>query len=232
MTFNKIGIAKRLILAEKFEKAKLLLRQLAKRNISEAQLILGYLYYGGDEKTTSKDSEYWLRKSAKNGNAEALALIASTNFKLGLWSSEPETNRSLSLTFKAARKGSAEAQRSLACAYAHGDVVDQDDVKTMYWDEKAAKQGLAESQNDLALMLLHGIGREPDTEQAIYWYTESASKDYNAPYSQWAAEALARIYSGKPDKQLSDKATSDYWDKRAKHLSTLEGRIHPNWFYN
>ncbi len=231
MKFHRIGIAKRLILARKYEKAKLLLRSLAKNENSEAQLLLGYLHYGGDTKTTAKDSQYWLKRSAKNRNAEAVALLESSNFKEGSWSNEPESRKSLSMTLKAANMGSAEAQRSLACAYAHGDVVPQDDITTMCWDEKAAKQGLAESQNDLALMLLHGMGGVVDTERAIYWYKQSASEDCNVPYAQWAAEALARIFSGDPYEELTNLKESEYWKKRAQYLSTLEFRGHPDWFY-
>jgi len=231
MKFHRIGIAKRLILAEKYENAKLLLRPLAKRNNAVAQLLLGYLYYGGDDKTTAKTSEYWLKKSAQNGNAEAVALLASTNFKIGSINSEPGYRKSLTLTLKAANKGSAEAQRSLACAYAHGETVPQDDIKMIYWDEKAAKQGLAESQNDLALMLLSGIGGEINVEEAIYWYQASAAKNYNVPYAEWAAEALARIYSGEPYEEFIDIDKSVYWEQRARYLSGLESRKHPDWFY-
>lgn len=229
--FHRIGIAKRLILVRKYEKAKSLLRPLANNNNAEAQLLLGYLYYGGDPNTTVKESKCWLEKSAKNKNPEALALLASTNYKSSYWSNEPENRKSFSLTLKAANMGSAEAQRSLACAYAHGDIVPQDDIKTMYWDEKAAKQGLAESQNDLALMLLYGVGCEVDAEKAIYWYQESARKDHNVPYAQWAAEALARIFHGEPYKELTDLNQSKYWEKRAQYLSGLEFRGHPDWFY-
>lgn len=232
MKFHRIGVAKRLILAEKYEKAKSLLRPLALKNNAEAQLILGYLYYGGDVKTTAKNSEYWLKKSAGNGNAEAIALLASTNFKIGSWSSESENCKSLALTLKAAKIGSAEAQRSLACSYANGNMVPQDDIQTMYWDEKAAKQGLATSQNDLALMLLYGIGGEVNTEKAIYWYQQSASKDHNAPHAQWAAESLARIYSGEPLKKFTDIKKSNYWKIRAQYLSDLKYRGHPDWLYN
>lgn len=231
MKFHRIGIAKRLILAEKYEKAKSLLLPLAEKDNAEAQLLLGYLYYGGDIKTTAKQSQYWLEKSANIGNAEAVALVASTNFKLGSWSSEPDSRKSLSLTLKAANMGSAEAQRSLACAYAHGDIVPQDDIKTMYWDEKAAKQGLAESQNDLALMLLHGMGGKVNSGKALYWYKQSASKDYNVPHAQWAAEALERIYSGEPYKELKNPEEAEFWKNRALYLSSLEFRGHPDWFY-
>ncbi len=231
MKWHRIGIAKRLILSEKYEKAKSLLLPLAEKNNAGAQLLLGYLYYGGDNKTTAKQSQYWLERSAKNGNAEATALVASTNFKIGSWSNEPESHKSLSLTLKAANMGSAEAQRSLACTYAHGDIVPQDDIKTMYWDKKAAKQGLAESQNDLALMLLHGMGGEVNSEKAIFWYKQSASNDNNVPHAQWAAEALEQIYSGEPYKELTNLEQSTYWGNRAKYLSTLEFRGHPDWFY-
>lgn len=231
MKFHRVGIAKRLILAEKYEKAKSLLRPLAENKNAEAQLLLGYLYYGGDLKTTAKESQYWLKMSAKNGNADALALFASTDFKLGSWSNEPYSRKSLALTLKAANMGSAEAQRSLACSYAHGDLVPQDDTKTIYWDEMAAKQGLAESQNDLALMLLHGIGCEVDSEKAIYWYKQSASKDHNVPHAQWAAEALERIYSGETYKNLTNIEEAKCWGERAKYLSSLEFRKHPDWFY-
>jgi TPR repeat protein len=54
MKFNRIGIAKRLILAKKFREAKKLLTPLARKNSAMAQLLLGYLYYGGDLNNTSK----------------------------------------------------------------------------------------------------------------------------------------------------------------------------------
>lgn len=232
MKYTRIEIAKRLILEERFEKAKSLLLPLAEKNNAVAQLILGYLYFGGDPKTTASTAGHWLKKSARNGNAEAMALVAATNFREGSWVSEPSNHKRLALTLKAAKKGSAEAQRSLACLYAHGEIVPRDDRRTMYWDEKAAKQGLAESQNDLALMLLHGMGGERDIERAIYWYESSASKDDNVPYAEWAAKALAAIYSGDPEAEFTDKAKADLWTTRAQYLSTLEFRGHPEWFYN
>jgi len=102
----------------------------------------------------------------------------------------------------------------------------------MYWDELAAKQGLAESQNDLALMLLCGDGGTVDIPKAIYWYEKSASKDRNAPYAEWAAQALVRIYSGDPDVEYLDIEKSKYWKERMAYLNTLECRPHPDWFYD
>jgi TPR repeat protein len=229
--FNRIGIAKRLILSEKFEQAKKLLRPLANSGSGEAQLILGYLYYGGDPKTTAEESAQWLRKSARRKVPEAMAYLAMTNFKTGGWSSEPESKRALALTVEAAKMGAAEAQRSLACSYANGTMVQPDVKQTMYWDEQAAKQGLAESQNDLALMLLYGENGESDVATAIYWYEKSASKDHNVPYAEWAAEALVRIYEGEPDPSYANSEKSEYWRTRAEYLTSVEFRPHPDWFY-
>ncbi|MDE1462422.1 tetratricopeptide repeat protein [Spartinivicinus poritis] len=231
MKFNRIGIAKRLILAEKYKQAKKLLIPLAKKGNAEAQLILGYLYYGSDPEMSAKESEYWLKKSANNKHPEAVALLANTNYKKGCWSSVPSTQKAIKQLEWAARKGSAEAQRSLACAYAHGEVVPLDNNKVMYWDELAAKQGLAESQNDLALMLLFGEGGKADIEQAIYWYEQSASKDYNVPHAQWAAEILASIYMGEFDTQYLNEEKASYWQTRASYLGSLSFRSHPDWFY-
>lgn len=232
MKFNRISVAKKLILAKHFEKAKKILEFCAKKNNAEAQLILGYLYYCGDSDTSATQAKYWLQLSAKNGNAEAMFYVATTNFEHGTISSEPKDSKSLPLLLEAAKKGSVEAQRSLAILYAHGEVVPKDNKKTMYWDEQAAKQGLAESQHDLALMLLYGEGGVIDIPRAIYWYEKSATEDYNVPYAQWAAEALARIYSGSPDPQYTDMEKSKYWESRAQYLETVDFRAHPNWFYD
>lgn len=231
MKFNRLGVSKRFILAKKYKKAKKLLTPLAKRKNAQAQLLLGYLYYGGDTGTSRKQAYLWLKQSAQNGNLDAIALTAQTDFKVGCWSSVPNTKKSLALTLKAAKKGSAEAQRSLACAYIHGDLVPTNIELAIYWNKQAAKQGLADSQCDLGTMYLYGDAGYVDIAQAIFWYEKAASKDYNIPEAQWAAEALSRIYSGTPDIKFHDGKKALYWESRAKMLSTLDFRPFPNWFY-
>ncbi len=71
MRFNRIAIAKKLILAEKFKKAKSLLAPIAKKGHSKAQLIMGYLYFGGDMNMSSKETKYWLTKAAEQGLSES-----------------------------------------------------------------------------------------------------------------------------------------------------------------
>jgi TPR repeat protein len=223
--------AKKYILAEQFSKAKEILLLLAKSNDAEAQLILGYLYYGGDSDTSAEEAKYWLLKSCENGNAEAMFYIATTDFKNGFISSEPKDSKFFPILLEAANKGSADAQRSLAVLYANGESVPQDYGQTRHWDEMAAKQGLAESQHDLAVMLVCGEGGAVDIPKAVHWFEQAASKDHNVPYAQWAAEALANIYSGDPAPQYTDLGKSEYWKKRAEFLKTVSFRPHPSWFY-
>ena len=223
--------AKKLILLKKFQEAKQILEQVANENNEEAQLILGYLYYDAGSNTSPEQAHHWLERSAKNGNANAMYYLATTNFEKGETSTESESAESFALLKKAAKMGSAEAQRNLAIIYAHRETL-KDNKKTMYWDEKAAKQGLAESQNDLAVMLLYGDNGASNVPKAIFWYKKSAEKDYNVPYAQWAAEALERIYSGDPNISYRDTEKEKYWSDRAKFLETIEYRPHPDWFYS
>lgn len=169
-------IVRKYILAEQFDKAKEILLPLAKSNDAGAQLILGYLYYGGDSETSAEEAEYWLLKSCENGNAEAMFYVPTTDFKNGFTSSEPKDSKYFPLLLEAANKGSADAQRSLAVLYANGESVPQDYDQTMHWDEMAAKQGLAESQHDLAVILLCGDAGVVDIPKAIHWFEQAASK--------------------------------------------------------
>ncbi|MES9833540.1 MAG: tetratricopeptide repeat protein [Candidatus Thiodiazotropha sp. DIVDIV] len=231
MKWNRIGIGKRLIISGKYRKAKKMLRPIAENGNADAQYMLGYLYYGGDSETNSKDAKYWLTKAAKQGHPDALAEIAATDFKFGGWSTTPETPRGIKQLEKAAKKGSADAQRNLACTYAVGEAVNTDLEKAAYWYTKAAKQGHAEAQNDIAGMWLDGEAGSIDLEQAIYWYKKCAALDKNVPYAQWAAEALSNIYGGKFYDSHNDKSKEKHWKSRAKYLSKIKFRAYPDWFY-
>lgn len=231
MKSNRIGIAKRLILAKKYKKAKELLRPTAEKGNSDAQHLLGYLYFGGDPETSAKDSEYWLKKAARKGHPEALAEIAETDFKKGRRSDTPDTAKGIKQLEHAAKKGSADAQRNLACTYALGEAVPYDAVKATYWYTEAAKQGHGEAQNDIAGMWLDGEAGKIDLKKAIFWYEKCASKDHNVPYAEWAAETLFQIYSGKFHSSFTDKVKAAYWKKRSHYLTKLPVRAHPDWFY-
>jgi TPR repeat protein len=231
MKWNRLGIGKRLIVSGKFRKAKILLRPMAEDDNRDAQYMLGYLYYGGDPKTSSKDAKYWLTRAANNGHPDAIAEVAATDFKFGGWSTTPETPKGLRMLEKAAKKGSADAQRNLACTYAVGEAVKKDLKKATYWYTKAAEQGHAEAQNDIAGMWLDGEAGEVDLEKAIYWYEKCSALDHNAPYAQWAAEALSNIYGGTFCDTYIDKSKQIEWTERAKHLSSIEFRSFPDWFY-
>jgi TPR repeat protein len=76
MKFNRIAIAKRLMFYKKYKKAKELLLLSANKNNAMAQYLLGYFYFDCRSNMTAKESEYWFKKSAKNGNADAMAQLA------------------------------------------------------------------------------------------------------------------------------------------------------------
>lgn len=231
MKSNRIGIAKKLILAEKFKKAKKLLYPIAKKGNVEAQHLLGYLYFGGDLEMSSKESNYWLSKAAKKGHPEALAELAGTNFKIGGWSTTPDSAKGIKQLESAAEKGSADAQRNIACTYAVGESVPYNPQKATYWYTMAAEQGHAEAQNDIAGMWLDGEAGKIDIDKAIFWYIKCAENDQNVPYSQWASETLHHIYSGKYDKKYTNEKKANYWKERAIYLNDLPFRSHPLWFY-
>ena len=231
MQYNRLGIIKRIILSKKFEKAKKLLRPLAESNNTGAQLLLGYLYFGGDLRMSWEESQKWLRKSAQLGNPEAMALVSATDFRQGIWTTTPESKKGLKLLEVSAICGSAEAQRNLACTYAVGEAVPYDPVKATYWYTKAAENDYGEAQNDIACMWLDGEAGYVDLDKAIFWYKKCASSDEKIPYAQWASEGLRDIYAGKYDQNYLNEKLSSYWGSRAEYLDKLEFSPHPDWFY-
>lgn len=231
MPFNKLGVVKRLILNSKFQKAKKLLKPLAKKGNSKAQLIFGYLYFGGDFDISRKESEYWLKSAARKGEAEAMALLATTNFKDGYWANFSESRAQMRKIEKAANKGSVEAQRWLATTYAHGDIVPADYQKVVYWDTKAAEQGLSESQHDLGVMWMTGEAGRVDIDRSLHWYLCCVNRDHNTIDSEWAFKRIVEIYEGRFGENYKDLDKANIWKKRKEFASRLPFRNHPDWFY-
>jgi FOG: TPR repeat, SEL1 subfamily len=80
------------------------------------------------------------------------------------------------LLFQASDQGNAEAQYSLAVAYAHGHGIAKDLEQAFHWYGEAAKQGHAKAQYSLAAAYAKGDGIERDFEQAFHWYGEAAKQ--------------------------------------------------------
>ncbi|WP_413662333.1 tetratricopeptide repeat protein [Microbulbifer sp. CNSA002] len=231
MKYNRIGISKRLILAGKYKKAIDLLLPIANARNEVAQLILGYLYFMADSGMDGVNAKKWLEKSAKQGNADALYFLATTDFTGNHWASFGESKAQIAKVRKAAVKGSTDAQRWLAVTYAHGEVVPPDYTQIVYWDTKAAEQGLSESQRDLGVMWMSGEAGHVDIAKSLYWYKQCVTRNHNVTDSKWAFRRIIEIYEGRFGKQFKDLSATFYWKKRSRELPLLPYRHHPDWFY-
>jgi hypothetical protein len=83
---------------------------------------------------------------------------------------------------KDAEAGDPEAQFNLACAYANGRGVPQDDAQAMQWYRKASAQGHTGAQNNIGWMYDAGRGVTKDGAEAVRWYRKAA--DHGNPYAQ------------------------------------------------
>lgn len=75
---------------------------------------------------------------------------------------------------RAAEQGDLEAQFNLACSYANGRGVAQDDGQAMLWYRKAADRGHTGAQNNIGWMHDNGRGVAKDPDEAIRWYRKAA----------------------------------------------------------
>ena len=89
---------------------------------------------------------------------------------------------------KAAHDGDANAQYELACRYANGRGVPQDNPEAAKWYQNAAEQGHADAQNNLGWMYETGRGVPMDVAAAIEWYRKAAAQG-----KEPAIENLARL---------------------------------------
>lgn len=229
--FNRLSICKRLILKERYRKAKQLLIPLANKGNAHAQLILGYLYFTSDRSTLRSESINWLEKAAKQRNPDAIHLLSSMLGNLSFWSNYIVSQKQLKKVYLAARLGSAEAQRCLATSHAHGEIVKKDLNKTVYWDTKAAKQGLAESQHDLGVMYLTGEAGKQDIAQSLYWFERCVDRNHNVVEAEWAFKRIIDIYEGKFGEEFKNDEMADKQRERSKLILSLPYRNFPGWFY-
>eukprot|EP00294_Goniomonas_avonlea_P008838 CAMPEP_0114548076 /NCGR_PEP_ID=MMETSP0114-20121206/4788_1 /TAXON_ID=31324 /ORGANISM="Goniomonas sp, Strain m" /LENGTH=407 /DNA_ID=CAMNT_0001732641 /DNA_START=28 /DNA_END=1248 /DNA_ORIENTATION=- len=121
----------------------------------------------------------WFRKSAENGDALSMVLLAHRLEQVD----PPDFIAVASWYLKAAELGNAEAQRCLGNLYAVGTGVDMDLAQAARWWTAAAEQGDGESQCNMGLVYRHGyVGRE-DAAQAHSWYTRASLHGHPDAYA-------------------------------------------------
>lgn len=95
---------------------------------------------------------------------------------------------------KAAERGFARAQYSLALTYEFGSGVPQDFSQAIRWHTAAAEQGLPEAQYELGKMYEEARGVERDLVTAHMWYNLAASRYFLQQSSNTeAARARERV---------------------------------------
>lgn len=217
--FNRLSLAKKAINRLDEKLARQLLLPLAKKGNREAQFLMGYFYFCGF-KIGRNEAYQWLKRAAKQNQAEALYYLATTNFKEAQWSSIPESKKTLAALEKAATLGSGNAARDIGCAYAWGDtIVPKDLSKTRHWYQIAANLGNTTAQFDLGCMLLYGEGGDIEIKPGLDLLRQCAEKENSLPESEYAATHLARFYSGVDYPEFKDRNEMNYWQKRKDDLS-------------
>ena len=137
----------------RFPKAIEMLTPLANNNNAYAQLRLGILHYHGQG--TPEDEKvalHWWKKSAAQGNADAMFQIANAYLfgsQAAKGVADPDREAAV-WYFQAASAGHAEAQYHLGLLFLAGKGVVDNQEEAARWFRKAADQGHAEAKRALS----------------------------------------------------------------------------------
>lgn len=171
-------------------------QRLAEQGDAEAQYSLGVLFECGQG--TDQDmykAVYWLEKSAKQGNLEAMQELIQIygneeydvydKNKSKSWERKYDTAEFIRCK-KAAEQGDAFEQNILGDYYTEGKGIETDLEKADYWYKlaltgfkKAAEQGDARAQMKVAWCYYAGEGVQMDKHTAFVWYKKAAEQANN-----------------------------------------------------
>jgi TPR repeat protein/S1-C subfamily serine protease len=149
-------------------------REAAEQGDASAQLILGFLYYGG--RGVPQDypqAILWIRKAALQGNAEAQASLGMA-YEMGT-GVQQDAVQAVAWYREAAEHGNAGRvpiawiQNQLGLLYATGKGVTRDDFEAAKWFRKAAERGNASAQLNLGAAYLYGVGVPEDYGESYFW---------------------------------------------------------------
>jgi len=218
-----------------------LLQHEAQDNDAGAQLLYGLAYLEGRDGLLpdSHKALYWLRRSARAGNAYA-------QFRLGEMYAQgkgidKDSVHAVKWWRKAAAKGNAEAELSLGKALVNGVGVKKDVKKGITWLEKSAEQNNKDAQFELAKLYLDGYAVPKDETRAQDWLTRAVelgsseainlysilrkSVDFTLKvYEESAEELKKRAQNGDAQAQyeLGIRYESGAWDVRKDDAAALK----------
>jgi TPR repeat protein len=165
-----------------YKEAEKWLLKAADGGLTEAQYIVGLMYWDGQDKdgqglTQDREkAEKWFRKAANEWDANA-------QYRLGtLYDDAPghvhDYAVAVSWYRKAAEQGLPEAVASLGTMYYLGHGIEQSNEKAAECFERAAKDGNPWAQDYLGEMYEQGLVVAKDEEKAAYWYKQAAEQGH------------------------------------------------------
>ncbi len=177
---------------QSLEKAFQLYMEAARRGDTEAQYIVGGMYFRGlgTEKNFSKAFEY-LYGAAKLGESTPQSQKLLGEFFLIGHTTPQNYKKAIKWYEKASENGDRNAQAELGYFYYSGRGVEQDLKKSFFWFERAAYQNLPAAQYSLGIMWYSGYGvNTVDPITSYAWLNIAAANNY--PNATIARDIIAQ----------------------------------------
>jgi len=145
-------------------------------NDADTQLLYGLAYLEGRDglKPDAEKAAYWLRRSARIGNAYA-QLVLGKCYAAGKGVAK-DADHAVKWWRKSAQDGNAQAQYLLGKAYLEGQGVAKDPDRAIGWLTKAAEQNNTDAQYLLGKMYFEGYAVERDKTVAQNWLSRAAKQ--------------------------------------------------------
>lgn len=153
-----------------------LLAHEAQDDDANAQLLYGLAYLEGRDglKPDAKKAVYWLRRSARMGNAYAQLELGKC-FAKGEGVAKDIT-QAIKWWRKSSHKGNPQAQYLMGKAYLQGQGVTKDPARAIYWLKKSAEQNNSDAQYLLGKMYYEGYAVQQDETVAQNWLNRAAEQ--------------------------------------------------------
>ncbi len=144
-----------------------------------AQLLYGLAYLDGRDglKPNAEKAVYWLRRSARIGNAYAQLTLGNCYAEGKGVEKNPE--QAVKWWRKAAGKENAKAQYLLGKAYLEGIGATKDPKQALHWTTLAAEQGNKDAQYLLGKMYYEGQDVPYQKEAAKSWLSRAAEQAHS-----------------------------------------------------
>ena len=192
-----------------------LIQQRADAGDADAQLELGDRHSRGREfQASSLDAVIWWRKSAAQGNLQAM-------FRMGQFESNSDANATAAVDWyqRAANLGYVQAEVSLGQAYEHGSGICQDQAKALFWYRRASEQGNSWAKTAAAGLEAQNTSNVPARPGSCV--LDSLTLNQRATRGDASARAQIDRNTTKSLDQLRDKAAHGDTDAQAELGSTL-----------